>query len=120
LVTIEGTVEEIIFSNEANGYTVCEIKCDKEVITVVGYMPFINVGETLRVSGKWVIHPGNAGGYRKVSCVRAYQGSRPCNRKKDCKEIRRPNSSYYKSSPAEACRDKRYYHGKGFENRTGL
>jgi len=53
LVTIEGTVEEIIFSNEANGYTVCEIKCDKEVITVVGYMPFINVGETLRVSGKW-------------------------------------------------------------------
>jgi len=35
LVTIEGTVEEIIFSNEANGYTVCEIKCDKEVITVV-------------------------------------------------------------------------------------
>ncbi|UWV48497.1 ATP-dependent RecD-like DNA helicase [Acetivibrio thermocellus] len=57
MVTIEGTVEEIIFSNEANGYTVCEIKCDKEVITVVGYMPFINVGETLRVSGKWVIHP---------------------------------------------------------------
>ena len=57
MVTIEGTIEEIIFSNEANGYTVCEIKCDKEVITAVGYMPFINVGETLKVSGKWVTHP---------------------------------------------------------------
>jgi len=32
LVTIEGTVEEIIFSNEANGYTVCEIKCDKKLL----------------------------------------------------------------------------------------
>jgi len=57
LVTIEGTIEEIIFSNEDNGYTVCEIKNDKEVITAVGYMPFVNVGETLKVSGKWVTHP---------------------------------------------------------------
>ncbi|GAE87765.1 RecD-like DNA helicase YrrC [Acetivibrio straminisolvens JCM 21531] len=35
MVTIEGTIEEIIFSNEANGYTVCEIKSDKDVITAV-------------------------------------------------------------------------------------
>lgn len=56
LHTYEGVVEEIIFTNEANGYTVCELKCGKEVITAVGYMPFINVGETLKVSGKWVTH----------------------------------------------------------------
>ena len=57
LVTIEGTVEEIIFANETNGYTVCDIKCDSETVTAVGYMPFINSGELLKISGKWVTHP---------------------------------------------------------------
>lgn len=57
MITIEGTVEDIIFSNEINGYTVCDIRCDKEIVTAVGYMPFINVGETVKVTGKWVSHP---------------------------------------------------------------
>lgn len=57
MITIEGTVEEIIFSNEINGYTVCDIKCEKDKVTAVGYMPFINVGETLKLMGKWVTHP---------------------------------------------------------------
>lgn len=57
MVVIEGMIEEIIFSNEINGYTVCEIKKGKETITVVGFMPFINVGETLKITGRWVTHP---------------------------------------------------------------
>jgi len=57
LVTIEGTVEEIIFSNEVNGYTVCDIKVDNNTVTAVGYMPFVNEGETLKLSGRWVSHP---------------------------------------------------------------
>jgi exodeoxyribonuclease V alpha subunit len=58
LVVIEGTVEEIIFCNEINGYTVCDIRCGSgEVITAVGYMPFVNEGETLKVTGSWVMHP---------------------------------------------------------------
>jgi exodeoxyribonuclease V alpha subunit len=57
LHTFEGVIEEIIFSNEINGYTVCELKNDKDIITAVGFMPFINVGELLKVSGKWVTHP---------------------------------------------------------------
>ncbi len=57
MITIEGIVEEIIFSNEINGYTVCEIKHERDVITAVGYMPFISQGETLRITGKWVTHP---------------------------------------------------------------
>ena len=55
--SVEGTVEEIIFSNEINGYTVCDIRCEKDVITAVGYMPFINAGEMIRISGRWVTHP---------------------------------------------------------------
>lgn len=55
--TIEGTVEEVIFTNESNGYAVCALKCEKDIITVVGYIPFIREGETLRVMGKWTSHP---------------------------------------------------------------
>jgi exodeoxyribonuclease V alpha subunit len=54
---IEGTIADIIYKNESNGYTVCEIQADKSVITAVGYMPFINAGETIRAKGKWVMHP---------------------------------------------------------------
>jgi exodeoxyribonuclease V alpha subunit len=56
LITIQGTVEEIIFSNEINGYMVCDIKSGDDVVTAVGYMPFINAGETLRLTGRWVTH----------------------------------------------------------------
>ena len=56
--TIEGIVEDIVYANEINGYTVCEIKCENDnTIVAVGYMPFINMGETLKVTGKWVVHP---------------------------------------------------------------
>jgi exodeoxyribonuclease V alpha subunit len=57
VVTVEGTVEEIIFTNEANGYTVCDISYEDKSVTAVGYMPFINVGETLKLTGKWATHP---------------------------------------------------------------
>lgn len=57
MITLEGIVEDIIFSNEANGYTVCEIANGKDNVTLVGYMPFINEGETLKVTGSWVTHP---------------------------------------------------------------
>lgn len=56
-VEIEGTIEDIIYKNESNGYTVCELCTEKDIVTAVGYMPFVNAGETLKVSGKWVTHP---------------------------------------------------------------
>ena len=57
MIVIEGTVEDIIYTNEANGYTVCELSCGKDIVTAVGCMPFINPGEAIRASGKWVSHP---------------------------------------------------------------
>lgn len=57
LVVVEGIVEEIIYTNDSNGYTVCEILSGKERFTAVGYMPFINSGETIKASGRWVAHP---------------------------------------------------------------
>ncbi|TYQ15009.1 UNVERIFIED_CONTAM: ATP-dependent DNA helicase (RecD/TraA family) [Acetivibrio alkalicellulosi] len=57
MVTYEGMIEDVIFSNEINGFTVCEIKSEEEAIIAVGFMPFINVGEMLKVSGHMVNHP---------------------------------------------------------------
>ena len=33
---LEGTVEAVIYRNESNGYTVLDIECNGELITVVG------------------------------------------------------------------------------------
>jgi exodeoxyribonuclease V alpha subunit len=57
MITIEGTVEDIIYSNEITGYTVCDVWSDKDMVTAVGYMPFLNPGESVRLTGKWVNHP---------------------------------------------------------------
>ena len=50
---VEGTVEEIIFSNRENGYTVCLLSCGGEPVTVVGTLPGVGEGEKLKVSGTW-------------------------------------------------------------------
>ncbi len=56
LLEIKGSIEDIIYQNEANGYTICEMETEEENITAVGYLPFINKGDTLKVYGKFVIH----------------------------------------------------------------
>ncbi len=53
---IEGTVEEIRFRNEQNGYTVIEISCDDELVTAVGVFADISVGESVKLSGAWSYH----------------------------------------------------------------
>lgn len=54
---IQGTIHEVVFRNEQNGYTVLELEDNKDIHTLVGYFSFINIGETIKVYGKWVQHP---------------------------------------------------------------
>lgn len=55
--TVSGTVEKITFRNEANAYTVAAVKCEKETLTVVGILPFLNEGDTAEFCGKYIFHP---------------------------------------------------------------
>jgi len=56
--TVEGTVQNIIFQNEENGYTVLALVTDEgEAITVVGCIPFAAAGESMTITGVWVNHP---------------------------------------------------------------
>lgn len=57
MIDIEGVVEEIIFRNEQNGYTVLELSTQGLVVTAVGYMPYVNIGERIKIEGEWVEHP---------------------------------------------------------------
>ena len=53
---IKGQIEDIIYSNESNSYTVCTITLEKEIITAVGYLPFINIGDIIVAQGNFVKH----------------------------------------------------------------
>ncbi len=58
-VTVEGSVDAVIFQNEENGYTVLLLRVDgeDEPITVVGCIPCAAAGEGMTVTGVWVNHP---------------------------------------------------------------
>ena len=49
---IKGQVSEIIYQNEINSYTVAEFEMEEDLITIVGYLPFINKGDSLKLIRK--------------------------------------------------------------------
>ena len=54
---ITGTVESVVYRNEQNGYTILEVStAKKELVTVVGTMPFVSEGESITVRGGYVTH----------------------------------------------------------------
>lgn len=53
---LTGEVTEIIYQNEVNSYTIAVFETEEEETTIVGYLPFIVVGDTLNVIGKFVTH----------------------------------------------------------------
>lgn len=55
-ITIEGAVAYITYQNEQNGYTVCDLDIGKDEITIVGILPGLAVGETIRAEGHWETH----------------------------------------------------------------
>ena len=52
----EGILTEIIFQNEVNGYTIGIFETEEEQFTIVGYLPFISKGDSLKIYGKFVEH----------------------------------------------------------------
>lgn len=53
---IEGVITDIIYQNEVNSYLIAEFEMEDEITTIVGYLPFINSGDTLKLTGKYVEH----------------------------------------------------------------
>ena len=73
LLEMEGSVENIVYHNDSNQYTVLEINCGEELVTVVGTFPYISVGEKLHLYGTWTSHATFGQQFR----AEAFERSRP-------------------------------------------
>ncbi len=56
MTSIEGTVLELNFRNEENGWTVLSIDFAGELTAAVGCMPHVHEGEFVRLFGAWTEH----------------------------------------------------------------
>lgn len=74
---IECRAENIVYTNEANGFTVLEARWGKKIMTAVGYMPYVAVGEQLLLRGQWVLHPD----YGQQFKVESYESYKPTDLK---------------------------------------
>jgi len=67
-----GTVKNLIFQNEENGYTVLRLDVGgDEPVTVVGCLPFAAPGEGLTVDGVWERHPSHGEQFKASAARRA-------------------------------------------------
>lgn len=60
LAVVEGVLERITYANEENGYTVARVDTGRgagDLLTVVGSLLGAQVGESLRMEGRWGSHP---------------------------------------------------------------
>ncbi len=62
--TLAGTLERIVFRNQETHFTVARLRPSDagrlfrdDLLTVVGNLPGVNVGELVEVSGEWQAHP---------------------------------------------------------------
>lgn len=68
---IEGIVENIVYTNAENGYSVIDLSHQGNLITVVGIMPSCCVGEKLRLKGQWTNHPTFGTQFKAEACERS-------------------------------------------------
>ena len=71
----EGTVEDIVFRNDQNGWTVASVKLDgdRNRISAVGVMPFLSTGEHAIFDGELTDHKD----YGRQIKVSSYEATRP-------------------------------------------
>ena len=67
---LTGTVEDVTFRNEENGFTVLTLACEGDLETVVGILPDVVPGEQLRLMGRWDHHASFGRQFRAQICER--------------------------------------------------
>lgn len=76
LEKLTGCVEGIIYANEENGYTVCDLGTDDDdIVTITGIMPYLAEGDRLTVWGEWKHNPK----YGRQFSVEEYEKELPAN-----------------------------------------
>ena len=67
--SLNGVLERIIFLNEENHYTIAEFRNDADdaKVTIVGALPGVQCGETLRLTGEWTRHSQHGDQFKIVA-----------------------------------------------------
>ena len=65
---LEAVIEDTIFRNEENGYSVVEARVGRESVTVVGTLPALAAGEQVLLTGGWVEHPQYGKQWKATGC----------------------------------------------------
>lgn len=69
---LTGTIENIIYRNADNGYTVLELFSDEgEHITAVGSLALCNRGERVTLTGQYASHPKYGRQFKAASAKRS-------------------------------------------------
>ncbi len=71
LYELSGQVESIVYRNDENGYTVIELAGENEMITAVGIMPMVSVGEHVKLYGTYKNHPSYGQQFSATACERS-------------------------------------------------
>lgn len=64
---VEGTVADIVYRNEENGYTVLDLDCEGNLVVCVGNIPLIQPGEYVRFYGGYTTHKTYGEQFKVVS-----------------------------------------------------
>jgi exodeoxyribonuclease V alpha subunit len=84
---LQGSVERVTYYNDENGYSVIRLDVEgrSDLVTVVGNLPEVQPGESLRLEGRWAVHPQYGRQFKAEWCeqvlpatvegIRAYLGS---------------------------------------------
>jgi len=140
---IKGQVTEIIYRNDSNSYTIAGFeKEDEENITIVGYLPFIEEGDTLKLVGKMVVHqeygeqfkidtfekimPENSKALEKYLASGTIKGIGPATAKKIIDKFGEDSINVFKFEPLRLAeikgisKDKAYEMGEEFNEKWEL
>lgn len=70
-VELSGSVEDVIYKNADNGYTVINLGCGEGLIAVVGNLGDVNEGERLSLRGGWITSPKYGRQFKAAMCERS-------------------------------------------------
>lgn len=70
-VELCGSVEDVIYKNAENGYTVLNLGCEEGLIPVVGNLGDVNEGERLNLRGGWITSAKYGRQFKAVLCERS-------------------------------------------------
>ncbi len=71
VLAMKGTVDDVLFYKEEDGYIVFDLETEDAMVTVAGELGLLEPGEEVELTGNFVSHPRFGQQFRADSCVRA-------------------------------------------------